>query len=150
MDLKHLMNMREEISGLSGKRHRESDVSWLHGLDLLEQAAAGGYRHKPFLIRAGESFLIAIQHNRRNPDPYVGMAYLYLLTGDQARAIRYLNEAQRVAPSHDNSRLLLAAIVAGQEAAREQSTAVAGLEQHEIPEAEAFASDLPVLGPDQD
>jgi len=149
MDFKQLMTMREEIGSLSSKRHKESDLSYLRGMSLMEKAYAGQFKQKSLLLEASEAFMDAIQHNRRNPDPYVGVAYLFLLLGKTPKAIRYLNEARRVAPSHEKARLLLESILEQQEIAKEDAQMAGDMPPPGQPE-KAFSSDLPVLGRDQD
>ncbi len=149
MDFKQLMTMREEIGSLSSKRHKESDLSHLRGMSLMEKAYAGQFKNKALLLEASDAFMDAIQHNRRNPDPYVGVAYLFLLLGKTPKAIRYLNEARRVAPSHEKARLLLESILEQQEIEKEDAQDAAEMPQ-ELPEEKAFASELPVLGRDRD
>lgn len=149
MDFKQLMTMREEIGSLSSKRHKESDVSYLRGMALMEKAYAGQFKDKALLLEASDAFMDAIQHNRRNPDPYVGVAYLFLLLGKTPKAIRYLNEARRVAPSHEKARLLLDSILEQQEIEKEDAQLGEETQQSPAPE-KAFASDLPVLGRDRD
>lgn len=149
MDFKQLMTMREEIGSLSSKRHKESDVSYLRGMSLMEKAYAGQFKNKALLLEASDAFMDAIQHNRRNPDPYVGVAYLFLILGNTAKAIRYLNEARRVAPSHEKARLLLESILEQQEIVKEDAQMAEEASLSAEPD-KAFTSDLPVLGRDQD
>ncbi|PIQ26916.1 hypothetical protein COW36_16925 [bacterium (Candidatus Blackallbacteria) CG17_big_fil_post_rev_8_21_14_2_50_48_46] len=149
MDFKQLMTMRDEIGSLSSKRHRESDVSFLNGMNLLEKAYERQFQDKELLLKASEAFMQAIQNNRMNPDPYVGIAYLFLLLNNTNKAIRYLNEARRVAPSHENARLLLDSILEKEEIEKEMTGEVS--EEQPFAETIAFAGDhLPVLGPDHD
>jgi tetratricopeptide (TPR) repeat protein len=151
MDFKQLLTMREEIGSLSSKRHKESDVSYLQGLSLLEKAHAQQYKDKSLLLRASDAFMDAIQHNRRNPDPYVGVAYLFLLLGKTPKAIRYLNEARRVAPSHEKARILLDSILEQQDIQKEDAQFAEEFPENTPPTEMAFAANkLPELDRNKD
>lgn len=107
MDLSLLHALRQQSSQLASQRHEKSDEAYQEGLKALAQAQASGFRDKAALKQASQQFLKAIQMARGKAEPYVGLAYLLLLLGQQAQAVRYLQQAQRIEPEHEDTRKLL-------------------------------------------
>lgn len=107
MDLSLLHDLRQQSSQLASQRHEKSDEAYQEGLKALAQAQASGFRDKAALKQASQQFLKAIQMARGKAEPYVGLAYLLLLLGQQDQAIRYLHQALRIEPDHEDSRKLL-------------------------------------------
>ncbi len=107
MDLSLLHALRQQSSQLASQRHEKSDEAYQEGLKALAEAQASGFRDKNALKQASQQFLKAIQMARGKAEPYVGLAYLLLLLGQQAQAVRYLQQAQRIEPNHEDTRKLL-------------------------------------------
>ncbi len=63
-------------------------------------AEQSGYRDREILKKAADVFAIGIQYNRKNPLPYLGLAYLFLLVNDPQSAAPYLAMAQQLDPHH--------------------------------------------------
>lgn len=107
MDLALLQQMREQSTQLAGKRRDTSGDAYAQGLDFLAKAHASGFEDRVALKQASEAFIKAIQYNRQSADAYVAMAYLLILMGNHPMAVRYLNEARRVAPGHADALALI-------------------------------------------
>lgn len=107
MDLSLLQSLRQQSSQLASQRHEKSDEAYQQALQALAQAQASGFQDKAALKLASQQFLKAIQMARGKAEPYVGMAYLLLLLGQQKQAVRYLNQAKTIDPEHQDAHKLL-------------------------------------------
>lgn len=76
-------------------RHEKADRLYRLGAEYLQRAIDRDYE-RSLLRNASNCFAKAIEHNRRDPRAYVQLAYLFLLTGNGQKAVKYLQEAQRL------------------------------------------------------
>jgi tetratricopeptide (TPR) repeat protein len=107
MDLSLLESLRQQSSQLASQRHEKSDSAYQQALAALSKAQASGFKDKIALKEASQMFLKAIQMARGKAEPYVGMAYLLLLLGQQQQAVRYLTQARDIDPDHQDTQKLL-------------------------------------------
>lgn len=107
MDLSLLQSLREQSSQLASQRHEKSDSAYQQALTALAKAQATAFKDKAALKEASQQFLKAIQMARGKAEPYVGMAYLLLLLGQQQQAVRYLTQARDIDPTHQDTQKLL-------------------------------------------
>jgi len=80
-------------------RHEKAEKLHKLGLEYLKRARAQDF-DRVLLRNAARCFAAAIENNRSNPQPYLQQAYLFLLAGNARRAVKYLQEVQRLAPEH--------------------------------------------------
>ncbi|MBT9544324.1 MAG: hypothetical protein IV090_02955 [Candidatus Sericytochromatia bacterium] len=59
-----------------------------------------GFESPDLLKKAADAFAISVQYNRKNPQPLIGLAYLFLLVKDAKSAAPYLAQAAQLAPDH--------------------------------------------------
>ena len=149
MDFKQIMAMKSDISSLSKKRHQESDISQLKGFEYLEKSFQTEFQDHSLLHEALDHFMVSLNHNRRNPDPYVSIGYLFLILGKKNRALRYLTEAKRVSPGHTLANQLIFAIESHEAHLREALESEEGSPSSSEPEMLDIMS-LPVLSSDRD
>lgn len=107
MDLSLLQSLREQSSQLASQRHEKSDSAYQQALTALAKAQSSAFKDKAALKEASQQFLKAIQMARGKAEPYVGMAYLLLLLGQQQQAVRYLTQARDIDPTHQDTQKLL-------------------------------------------
>lgn len=102
MDFSLLQQMKSQTNALSDTRRSTSEEAYQKGIDLLAQAQASQFEDKDALKQASENLIRAIQYGRQNLPAYVAMAYLLILLDDKMTAVRYLNEAKRIDPDHED------------------------------------------------
>lgn len=107
MDLQILKDIQKKTSLLAQQRHGNANAFSRVGLNILAQAQAEGFQNRERLSKACEHLMNAIQHNRNQPDPYIGIAYIFLLFGEYQEAGAYLKEALLIAPEHVDAQNLL-------------------------------------------
>lgn len=107
MDLQILKDIQKKTSALTQQRHGNAHAFSRVGLKILAQAQAEGFKDREMLKKACEHLMNAIQHNRNQPDPYVGIAYIFLLFGEYQEAGPYLKEALLIDPNHADAQNLL-------------------------------------------
>lgn len=128
--MKFLQNLstltQSAVAARNDQRQQLSGEEFLAGMQILLQAQQDHFRDLGRLKLASDHFLAAIRSQHRNPDPYIGMAYLLHLVDDDASALNYLHEALRVDPGNQSAYSLQMAI---QEAAAtpDQDQPAAGL-----------------------
>lgn len=110
MDLKDLHALQHHSqSGHMHARHEKADKLYKLGCEYLNRARELT-PHDPdrtLLRNAARCFSAAIENNRRDPRAYLQQAYLFLLTGNSRKAIKYIQEAQRLQPDHPRIQVLL-------------------------------------------
>lgn len=91
-------------------RHEKADKLYRLGSEYLRRAREDDPNDpdRALLRNAARCFAAAIENNRRDPRPYLQQAYLFLLTGNGRKAVRYLQEAQRLDPENARAKQLLA------------------------------------------
>lgn len=105
MDLSALQQSR---SGHLHARHEKAEKLYRLGCEYLRRAMETGVEPDRSLLRnAARCFTAAIENNRRDPRPYLQQAYLFLLSRNSRKAVRYLQEAQRLDPQHPRVTQLL-------------------------------------------
>lgn len=78
-------------------RHEKARRIYQLGLEYLKRAQAAEL-DRVLLRNAARCFAAAIEHNRKDARPLLKQAYLFLLTGNGRKAVKYLQEAQRLLP----------------------------------------------------
>jgi hypothetical protein len=78
-------------------RHEKARQIYQLGLEYLKRAQAAEL-DRVLLRNAARCFAAAIEHNRKDARPLLKQAYLFLLTGNGRKAVKYLQEAQRLLP----------------------------------------------------
>lgn len=79
-------------------RHEKARKIYQLGLEYLKRAQAADL-DRVLLRNAARCFAAAIEHNRKDARPLLQQAYLFLLTGNGRKAVKYLREAQRLLPA---------------------------------------------------
>jgi tetratricopeptide (TPR) repeat protein len=110
-------------------RHEKADKLYRLGSEYLKRASEDNPNvpDRALLRNAARCFTASIEHNRKDPRPYLQQAYLFLLTGNSRKAIRYIQEAQRLQPDSPRARQLLDH--AQKQASRGQKKAAAVIRQ---------------------
>ncbi|HEY9842272.1 MAG: hypothetical protein ACAI44_37950 [Candidatus Sericytochromatia bacterium] len=90
-------------------RHEKADKLYRLGSEYLRRALEENSKDpdRSLLRNAARCFSASIESNRRDPRPYLQQAYLFLLTGNSRKAVRYLQEAQRLEPENPRARQLM-------------------------------------------
>lgn len=91
-------------------RHQKADKLYRLGSEYINRAREDNPNapDRALLRNAARCFTASIENNRKDPRPYLQMAYLFLLTGNSRKAIRYVQEAQRLQPDSPRAKELLA------------------------------------------
>ena len=92
-------------------------------MQLLHQAHQENFYNLDLLSEAAEALIIAIQNNRTLPEPYLAMAYIFVLLENHQAATSYLKEVLRQYPENADALKLLAEIEAKEKAARKNLVA---------------------------
>jgi len=101
MDFSALAEAREQLVSELNAGHREvSELSAFQGFCCLLAAEQKGYQAPELLKKAADAFGISLQYNRKNPQPMIGLAYLFLLVKDPRGAAPYLAEVEKLAPDY--------------------------------------------------
>ncbi|MGE3724548.1 MAG: hypothetical protein AB7I41_03300 [Candidatus Sericytochromatia bacterium] len=101
MDFSALAGAREQLVSELNAGHREvSELSAFQGFCCLLAAEQAGYQAPELLKKAADAFGISLQYNRKNPQPLIGLAYLFLLVKDPRGAAPYLAEVEKLAPDY--------------------------------------------------
>lgn len=87
-------------------RHEKAEKLYHLGLEYLNRARKDKF-DRTLLRNAARCFNAAIENNRKDPRAYVQQAYLFLLAKNQLKAVKYLQEAQRLSPEDPNVQRLL-------------------------------------------
>lgn len=107
MDLSALQ--QQSRSGHLHARHEKADKLYRLGSEYLRRALEIDARDpdRSLLRNAARCFSAAIENNRRDPRPYLQQAYLFLLSNNSRKAVRYLQEAQRLEPNNARAAQLM-------------------------------------------
>ncbi len=101
MDFRALAGAREQwVSEVSAGHEEVSELSAFQGFCCLMAAEKKGFASPDLLKKAADAFAISVQYNRKNPQPLIGLAYLFLLVKDAKSAAPYLAQAAQLAPDH--------------------------------------------------
>lgn len=107
MDFAMLKQMKEQSSQLTSNRQGQSEEAYEEALTYLAKAQQSGFEDKEALKEASRLLIRSIQFGRQNVDAHVAMGYLLILLGDTIQAVRYLNEARRLDPQHEDAQALI-------------------------------------------
>ncbi len=91
-------------------RHQKADKLYRLGTEYIKRASEDNPNDpdRALLRNAVRCLSASIENNRKDPRPYLQMAYLFLLTGNSRKAIRYVQESQRLQPDNPRAKQLLA------------------------------------------
>lgn len=107
MDFKLLNSAVKTLQNGVGAEHKEtSELSAFQGFCCLLLAEQEGFQNRERLKKAADAFGASIQFNRKNPDPYLGLAYLFIWINEPESAAAYLDAAAELAPDHPDLTLL--------------------------------------------
>lgn len=108
MDLSALARQKT-TDGASLNAHREklAQEHLEQGVALMRQAHEEEFKHPGLLTQAGEAFIAAIQYNRTKPEPYLAMAYLFMLVENFEAAGKYAQEVCRLHPDNKDAHLMI-------------------------------------------
>ena len=104
MDLQALQNATR--SDHLHARHEKAKRLYKLGLEYLQRARDMDW-DRVLLRNAARCFASAIEHNRKDPAPYLKQAFLFSLSGNRRKSIHYLKEAQRLDPQNAEMQQLL-------------------------------------------
>lgn len=96
----------EQAASLRADRQQEAEEDYLTGLAKLQQAETNGFEDKRMVLVAYRHLATAIHKHRSEPRYHSAMAYLLVLVGNSSRAIRYVAEALRLDPAHEQAIML--------------------------------------------
>ncbi len=104
MNLKHLV--QAQISLISQRRDG-TDTLCRQAYALLAESESQGFEDKDLLKEAMRLFIQAIRQQRQNPEPYLGLIYLFFLIGEETQAQQYLAIVLKLDPQHQEAQTLL-------------------------------------------
>jgi tetratricopeptide (TPR) repeat protein len=107
IDLKAL---RETQGTIQKSRAQTGNDYCLQGYHLLAQALNTDFKDKAQLLSAQQKFIQAVRFQRSSAEPLVGLAYILLLLNQIPLAEKYLYEAIRLNPDHEDAQTLLASL----------------------------------------
>lgn len=107
MDLKALQQLQNKSQNLQSQRHQESANHYQQGLVAFAQAAGQNFRDKQALKTAFDCWMESIKSNRQNPEPCIGVGYVFMILGDTRTALMYFKSAQRLQPNHPDAALFV-------------------------------------------
>lgn len=107
MDLSTLAKLQKKTASVARQRHDVSADLISRGFSALLTAQQEDFANRERLVEACELLLEAIRYQRSNPDPYVGVGYMYWLVGEYQESIAYLQEALIFDPQNEDARTLL-------------------------------------------
>lgn len=88
------------------------------GIDLYSELKDAGYTDKKQLRKVAQLWMDAIQLNRKNPNPYLYLAQLFLTFNANIEALKYLQEVKKFAPNDPD--LLMMMEYVGQASQKQQ------------------------------
>lgn len=110
MQLKEINRFSSHLEGLSQDRHARSNSSYEAGLEAFNQAHASRFTDQAALLTASQKLMEALQQNRKDARPYVALALLWILLGDEPQGKRYLIESLKLEPDNPTALDLLKGI----------------------------------------
>lgn len=109
MDFKALQQLQTQ--NLGARRQAEAIKLYQQGLEAFAQATASRFRDKQALRNAFDKWMDALKQHRQNPDPYIGLGYIFLILNDHRAALMYFKSAQGIQPDHPDAALLIQYLV---------------------------------------
>lgn len=106
MNFKTIQDLQAKKETLNQERKTNSHKYVEDGLSLLSKALESKFSHQQELSDCHALFLKALQYNRKDPLPYIGLAHLRVIVGDRALALKYVKKALRLAPNHTEAQNL--------------------------------------------
>ncbi|MGV3526858.1 MAG: hypothetical protein ACO1RX_21755 [Candidatus Sericytochromatia bacterium] len=113
MNMQELALMQAKQAGLSAQRQSKAAALCQQGLRALAQAQSRRFRDKAALEQAHALLLKAMKQDRRQVPAYIGIAYLRLILGDNALAMKYVRMALRLAPQDPQAQALFLQLSGG-------------------------------------
>lgn len=124
MDLSALVKQtKTDGAGLSSHREKLAQEHIEKGTALMRQAHQDEFKNPSILTQAGEAFVAAIQCNRTKPEPYLAMAYLFMLVENFEAAGKYAQEVCRLHPKNPDAILMVEQITKSLHAQKKQQSA---------------------------
>ena len=101
----NLKNLVQAQAGLINQRRDGSDTLCRQAYALLAESESQGFEDKELLKEAMRLFIQAIRQQRQNPEPYLGLIYLFFLIGEENQANLYLDIVFKLAPQHQEANI---------------------------------------------
>lgn len=95
--LKDLKDSNPDNNQLKEKKYEIALEKALESLSLFNKNPISG---KEQLKLAGENLIEALKLKRTKAEPYIFLSYIFYVTGDTAKAAKYLNNAKSLEPNH--------------------------------------------------
>lgn len=102
-----VQQIEKDGHSLSQKREQTAQDCLQRGVNLLQQAHAENFANLDLLSQSAESLIQVIQFNRSRTEPYLAMAYIFMLLDNDPAAQSYLKELLRLEPEHAEAQKLL-------------------------------------------
>ncbi|MBT9544907.1 MAG: hypothetical protein IV090_05910 [Candidatus Sericytochromatia bacterium] len=106
MNFKTIQDLQAKKETLNQERKANSHKYVEGGLSLLSKASESKFSHQQELSECHALFLKALQYNRKDPMPYIGLAHLRVIVGDRSLALKYVKKALRLDPNHTEAQNL--------------------------------------------
>ena len=108
MDLNQLTDIQQKKAKQGQERALVSSAACDAGFQCLASAfkAENSVRSRQLLMQAYDSFQNALELQRTNPEPYVGLSYLLTTMEQYDNALVYLEEAGRLCPTYPNIQVM--------------------------------------------
>lgn len=103
MNLKHLVQAQ---TSLTRQRRDGADLFCRQAYALLAESESQGFEDKDLLKEAMRLFIQAIRQQRQNPEPYLGLIYLFFLIGEEGQAQQYVEIVLKLDPDHQEAQAL--------------------------------------------
>lgn len=111
MDFKALQQLQNQSQNLHARRQGEAAGLYQQGIEAFAQAMESEFRNKAALRTAFDKWMEALKLHRQNPEPYIGLGYIFLILNDRRSALTYFKAAQSVQPDHPDAALMLQHLV---------------------------------------
>ncbi|PIQ27675.1 hypothetical protein COW36_07205 [bacterium (Candidatus Blackallbacteria) CG17_big_fil_post_rev_8_21_14_2_50_48_46] len=109
-----LSAFENQIQNLQRNRQERSADAYDQGIQALQEAKNSKFKDKEALLKACDLLFLSLKNNRKNPDPFLALAYVLILMGDTKKAIRYLKEVQKIEPENELACKLFQSILESQ------------------------------------
>jgi tetratricopeptide (TPR) repeat protein len=116
MNLKALLEFREQSQALHARRHQSASDNYAKGLQAFEIALQSQFHDKQALKSAMDLWFKAMKTHRQNPKPVIAIGYVFMLLGDRVQALRYFKHAQGIQSDHPDVKLFIEALSRTEEA----------------------------------
>ncbi|MGE3727831.1 MAG: tetratricopeptide repeat protein [Candidatus Sericytochromatia bacterium] len=107
MNLNLLSDIHSKVTEIKEQRHNNGKTLVDSGLQLLARAQSENFENRETLVKASEQLLDALRYNRKQPEPYIGLAYIYFLFGQYPKASPFLTEVLLIDPQNTDAQMLL-------------------------------------------